>query len=146
MISMKRRAVIFDDEKGLRFALWHFFAQRNYEVITFPEPGVCPLHVPLQCACPDGSSCSDLIMSDVNMLGANGIDFVEQLITRGCRQRHFALMSGAFSEADRARGAKLGCALFDKPLDMEAVTAWVEDVEKSTPPDRMLFDWMSKTA
>ncbi len=78
------------------------------------------------------------------MLGMNGIDFVEQLITKGCRQRHFALMSGAFSEADRARGAKLGCALFDKPLDMQAVTAWVEEVEKSTAPDRILFDWMSE--
>ena len=68
----------------------------NYEVITFPEPGVCPLHVSLRCPCADGTSCSDLIVSDVNMLGQNGIDFVEQLINKGCRQRHFALMSGAF--------------------------------------------------
>lgn len=129
----------------MRFALWHFFAQRNCEVITFPEPGVCPLDVPLQYACPGGSSCSDLIMSDVNVLGVNGIDFVEQLITKGCRQRQFTLMSGAFSEADRARGAKLGCALFEKPLDMQAVTAWVEKGEKSTAPHRILFDWMSDT-
>jgi DNA-binding response OmpR family regulator len=82
-----------------------------------------------------------MIVSDVNMLGNNGIDFIEKLIEKGCKQGHFALMSGAFTDNDRARAAHLGCAVFEKPVDMEALTAWVESVEKSIPPERVLFDW-----
>jgi len=138
---VRRRVVIFDDEPLIRRALWIFFDQRNYEVLTFPEPSVCPLHVHQQCPCPEGTLCSDLVLSDVNMFGKNGIDYIEELMNKGCRQRHFALMSGGFSEVDQERAAKLGCALFGKPLHMGALTAWVESVEKAISPERKLFDW-----
>jgi len=75
------------------------------------------------------------------MHGANGIDFLEGLIQKGCRQRRFALMSGDFSDADLIRASRLGCTLFDKPLDVAALTAWVEETERSIPLERKLFDW-----
>jgi hypothetical protein len=75
------------------------------------------------------------------MLGNNGIDFIEKLIEKGCKQRRFALMSGAVTDSDRERASRLGCAVFEKPVDMEALTAWIESVEKSIPAERVLFDW-----
>ena len=48
------------------------------------------------------------------MSGKNGIDYIEQLLKKGCKQRHFALISGAFSDADIVRAAQMGCALFGK--------------------------------
>jgi DNA-binding response OmpR family regulator len=133
--------VIFDDEDLFRRALWIFFDQRGYEVFTFPYPDVCPLHVASECPCPVGTSCSDIIISDVHMLGRSGIDFIEKLIEKGCNQKHFAVMSGAFTNEDRARASRLGCALFEKPADMEALRAWVEAVERTIPVERVLFDW-----
>jgi hypothetical protein len=50
-------------------------------------------------------------------------------------------MSGGFTEADLARGSSLGCRLLTKPLDMTLFTAWLEEVEGSTPLARILFDW-----
>ena len=138
---MRRRAVIFEDDALIRFALWKLLDGRGYEVFTFPEPSLCPLHVVRECPCPADTSCADLIISDVNMSGTNGIDFLEGLIHKGCRQRHFALMSGHFSEPDGARASKLGCALFSKPLAMAEFTAWIEEAERSIPPHRRLFDW-----
>jgi len=138
---IRRRAVIFDDEDLFRKVLWMFFDQRGYEVLTFPYPDVCPLHVASECPCPLGTLCSDIIISDVNMLGKSGIDFIEKLMEKGCKQRHFALMSGAFTDADRARAALLACAVFEKPINMEALTAWVESVERSISAERVLFDW-----
>jgi len=138
---VRKRAVIFDDEDLCRRVLWIFFDQRGYEVFTFPYPDLCPLHLALECPCPLGTSCSDIIISDVNMLGNNRIDFIEKLIEKGCKQRHFALMSGAFTDSDRERASRLGCAVFEKPVDMEALTAWIESVEKSIPAERVLFDW-----
>ena len=139
--ALRRRAVIFDDERGIRTALWLFFDKRDYEVFTFPYPDLCPLHVASKCPCPVGTVCSDIIISDVNMGGTNGLDFVAKLMDKGCRQRHFALVSGAFTNADRERASHLGCAVFEKPFEMEALTTWVEAVEKSIPTDRVLFNW-----
>jgi len=138
---MRRRAIIFDDDHLVRFSLWHLFDRRGYEVFTFPEPGLCPLHVVQQCPCPANTSCTDLIISDVNMHATNGIDFLEQLIQKGCRQRHFALVSGNFSETDLARASRLGCRLFSKPVDIAQLSEWIEEVEKSTPLERTLFNW-----
>lgn len=140
---MRHRAVIFDDDPLIRFTLWDLFDGRGYEVFTFPEPGLCPLHVVLKCPCPSDTSCADLILSDVNMHGSNGIDFIQQLIQKGCRQRHFALMSGNFSEDDVARGSVLGCELFTKPLDMHQVVEWIDKVERSIPSERVLYDWVT---
>jgi DNA-binding response OmpR family regulator len=138
---MRRRAVIFEDDALIRFALWKLFDDRGYEVLTFPEPGMCPLHVVRECPCPANTSCADLIISDVNMSGTNGIDFLEGLIRKGCKQRHFALMSGAFSDADLVRAAHMGCALFSKPLEMDVLKTWVEAVEQSILPERQLHNW-----
>ena len=138
---MRRRAVIFDDNDLIRFTLWHLFDQRGYEVFTFPEPGLCPLHVVQECPFPGDSSCADLIISDVNMFGESGIDFIEKLVEKGCKQRRFALMSGTFSAADLVRGERLGCKLFTKPLKMAEVAAWVEEVERIIPANRILYDW-----
>jgi DNA-binding response OmpR family regulator len=138
---MRHRAVIFEDDALIRFALWKLFDGRGYEVVTFPEPGLCPLHMVQECPCPIETTCTDLMISDVNMSGTNGIDFVERLIQKGCRQRHIAIMSGNFSEADLARASRLGCMLFSKPLVMDALTAWVEKAERSIPPERKLYDW-----
>lgn len=139
---MRRRAVIFDDNDLIRRMLWFFFDQRGYEVFTFPEPGLCPLHVVHKCPCPGESSCADLTISDVNMLGANGIDYIERLIEKGCKQRHFALISASFSETDLARAAKISCALFTKPLDIKAIQDWVESVEQRIAPERVLYNWI----
>jgi CheY-like chemotaxis protein len=138
---VRRRAIIFEDDALIRFTLWKFFDDRGYEVFTFPEPGMCPLHVVQECPCPTDTNCSDLILSDVNMRGANGIDFLEELIQKGCRQRHFALMSGNFTEGDLARATRLGCTLFSKPLALPAITVWAEAIERAIPPERKLFNW-----
>ena len=138
---MRRRAVIFDDEALIRFTLWHLLDGRGYEVFTFPDPGLCLLHVVQQCPCPADTSCADLIISDVNMIAANGIDFIEQLMQKGCRQRRFALMSAGFSEVDLSRASKLGCKLFAKPLDLPQFLDWVEEMERSIPSERQLYDW-----
>jgi len=139
---MRRRAVIFDDSDLIRRMLWYFFDQRGYEVFTFPEPGLCPLHLVHECPCPGVTRCADLIISDVNMMGANGIDYLERLIRKGCKQRHFALISGAFTDQDLERAAGIGCMLFTKPLNMDTIQIWVESVEQCVSPERVLYDWI----
>jgi hypothetical protein len=42
-------------------------------------------------------------------------------------------MSGSFTQADRERAGRLGCAIFERPFDMVALAALVEAVERSVP-------------
>jgi hypothetical protein len=50
-------------------------------------------------------------------------------------------MSGHFTEKDLARASELGCKLFTKPLDMDEIKNWIEEVERAIPLERVLFDW-----
>ena len=53
---------------------------------------------------------------------------------KGCKQKNFALMSGGFTEADLTRAASLGYQVFEKPLDFDKITMWVEGIEWSIRP------------
>ena len=52
----------------------------GYEVLAFPDPGVCPLHTLAHCQCPRSTICADMVISDVNMLSVSGLDFIEDLL------------------------------------------------------------------
>jgi len=141
-VSTKRyRAVILDDNSTIRKVLWSFFDRLGYEVFVFPDPGLCPLNVLGKCSCPAFTTCADVIVSDLNMVDGNGIDFLEQLVRKGCQRPRFALMSGGFSEDDVARASRLGCKLFEKPLDMARFAKWLEEVERSIPSTRTFCNW-----
>ncbi len=40
-LNHEGRAIIFEDEAVIRFALWKFFDDRGYEIFTFPERIPC---------------------------------------------------------------------------------------------------------
>ena len=141
MSTKRYRAVILDDNSLIRKMLWSFFDRLGYEVFTFPDPGLCPLNVLAKCPCPAFTRCADVIVSDLNMVDGNGIDFLEQLVQKGCQRPHFALMSGHFSDDAVARASRLGCTLFEKPLDMARFAKWLEEVERSIPSKRTFYNW-----
>jgi len=138
---MRLRALIFDDHASIRQFLGFVCEQRGYEVFTFADPGRCPLHVIHRCPCPPGTTCADIIISDINMLQVNGLDFVAALPTKGCALPRFALISGAWSDEDRARARRLGCHLLTKPFSLVELTTWLEHVEAGVAPTRRLLDW-----
>ncbi len=46
---MKLRALVFEDEQGLRDVLVRILKRRGYEVVAFEHPGLCPVHIRLGC-------------------------------------------------------------------------------------------------
>lgn len=140
---MRLRALIFDDDANIRKTLWFLCDRRGYEIFTFPDPGLCPLHVIDRCPCAPEIACTDIILSDLNMPQVQGLNFVETLVAKGCVVPHIALMSGEWSDADETRAARLGCWLFRKPFSLADITAWLTKVEALVPPDRGLLAWDS---
>jgi len=138
---MSYRALIFDDEKEIRKILWNLLDYRGYQVFTFPHPGICPLSEEEICPCSSEETCSDVILSDLKMPIKTGIDFLEEQIKKGCKCKHFALMSGDFSNEDISRAKSLGVNIFKKPFKLKELTNWLDQIEKDIDPKRQLSDW-----
>jgi CheY-like chemotaxis protein len=138
---VRPRAVIVDDDPLVRRFLRTILDRRGYEVLTFADPVDCPLHLVPRCPCPAGTRCTDVILSDVQMREIDGINFVETLTHKGCRQPHFALMSATWSTANITRAGRLRCPLFAKPFETASVFRWLEEVEQSISTDRTLLEW-----
>ncbi|OGP64222.1 MAG: hypothetical protein A2169_11740 [Deltaproteobacteria bacterium RBG_13_47_9] len=135
------RVLMFDDDDSIRQVLWHYFDSRGYEVFTFPHPATCPLDRVPFCQCPLGESCSDIILSDLNMPFKKGLDFIEEQLSKGCRCKHMALMSGDLTQEDIERASALKIKLFLKPFTIKEVGEWVSEVEKTINPARTLSSW-----
>jgi DNA-binding response OmpR family regulator len=138
---MRLRVVIFDDEPAIRELLRTVCERRGYEVFTFRNPGLCPLHVMERCPCGPGAFCADLLLCDLHMPEVAGLDFVEGLRAKGCAGPQIALMSGAWSPAAHARAVRLGCRLFEKPFEIPELLAWLHLAEVQVAPRRALLDW-----
>ncbi len=138
---MSYRALIFDDQPEIRLVLWRLFDGRGYEVFTFPHPAICPLHQEDQCPCPANQACADVIISDLNMPIQNGLVFLEEQITKGCRCQNLALMSGELSPEEIAKAEALGIKVFVKPFRLAEIISWLEQIEKGIDPHRHLSQW-----
>ena len=104
-----------------------------------------PVYAPLSeeevCPCAEGQACSDIILSDVNMLIKDGLRFIEEQIEKGCRCNRIALMSGAFSDESVSKANSLGIKTFEKPFKISEMISWLDQIEKDVEPKRKLSDW-----
>ena len=141
---MDFRALIFDDNQEIRSLFWTVFDRRGYEVFTFPHPGLCPINHVDHCLCPRNESCTDVIMTDLEMPSLNGLDFIQQQLEKGCRCKNIALMSGNIADDLVAKARTLGMKVFKKPFTILEITEWLNEIEKDIAPQRKLTDWYLK--
>ena len=141
---MRIRVFVFEDDEVIRSILWDLLDSRGYEVFTFPNPGLCPLHRSTGCRCPAREACGDIIISDLRMPNITGLEFVEKQMMKGCKVQNIALMSGAWSESDLENARRLGCQLFQKPFKLDEINKWLDGCEKNINPERILSDWVHK--
>jgi len=132
------RILVFDDHQEILDLLRAVFDTRGYEVLTYPHPGACPIFDNENCSCPDGQSCTDIILTDINMPVMKGIDFIEKQMQKGCHCRHLALMSGDYTSDDMQRVNELGLKFFQKPFDIADVFDWLDQIEQNINPHRQL--------
>ena len=135
------RILVFDDHEEILDLLTVVFESRGYEVLTYPHPGAFPNFDHDSCSCPNGQSCTDIILADINMPVMRGIDFIESQLSKGCQCRHVALMSGDYTSDDIKRADELGLKFFQKPFDIGEVFEWLDDIEKKICPARRLTEF-----
>jgi len=140
-MDTKIRAMVFDDDAGVRAWLVCILKARGYDVLAFPRASVCET-----CPCPENHMCADITFCDVSMPGLTGVQFLEHQRMEGCRNQNVALMSGHWSESDRRRATALGCQVFHKPFGIDELTNWLDDCEKTFDPERVLSSWFQENA
>lgn len=126
----KIRVNIFDDDLINLKMLKACLSPRDYEVLTFDRPVVCPINYaePQQCV----KQCADIILTDYQMPQMTGVEMLLQQSKRGCRisKSNKALMSAAPGSIDRKVIEELGCSLFSKPFKTKELFGWLDDCEK----------------
>ncbi len=139
---MKYRLIVLEDDDIIRSALGQFFDSLGYEVYAFQDPSLCPLYGKQSCDCPPEHACSDIILSDINMLQVKGIDFVKDMRLKGCRVKDIAVMSGDWTSKAVEEANKFDVKIFEKPFELEALKDWIDKCETGIHQDRKLSNWV----
>jgi CheY-like chemotaxis protein len=136
----KVRIVLLDDDAVIRTVLSASLRRRGFEVFAYETPMTCPLQSASECFCGENESCTDVILSDLDMPEIDGFTFIEAQKQKRCRCEHMAIMSGLFSSAEIARADALGCRIFEKPFQMNTLHNWLDGVRRQIDPSRVLRD------
>jgi CheY-like chemotaxis protein len=128
---MTIRVVIFDDESEIRLFLTRVLQRRGYEIHAYSQPLECPSYLVNDCACKRNQPCADILITDLHMPEMSGLDFLEHQFANGCHcePRNKAIISGNLSDDDRERARKMGCQVFDKPLELPIFLNWLDACE-----------------
>jgi len=120
------------------------FAENGYEVHNFSNPAMCPLYHFAALDCLLDHPCSDIIISDINMSFENGLEFIENLLKKGCKVIFQALMSAEWTKIDLHYAEKIGCRVFHKPFNLDEMLKWLSNCRKHIDLKRVLSDWPMK--
>ncbi len=129
----KPRVIIFDDEVFILNMLRDFFLMRGYEVLSYSDPTpICPIYGHGGDVCSSHHRCSDVMITDFNMPGVNGVELLEHQSRKGCKLniRNKAVISGYIDEKNRTKVRQLGCSFFQKPFNLHSLIEWLTACEQ----------------
>jgi len=139
---VKIRALVFDDEAGIRAIISYILENRGYEVLSFSDPVLCPVYLNSECPCPREYACADILITDIHMPRVTGLEFIENQMRNGCKAiaQNKAVISGAWTNDQLEQAKRLGCEVFQKPPGIDELTSWLDKCEKRIDPNRKLAD------
>ena len=138
------RVLIFEDDDILRSTLKYILEGLGHEVLTYSDPGLCPVYDSIDHNCPLDHACGDKIISDVNMPTQTGLELMKIRKQKGCKTKYRALMSGDWTDSNLKYAQELGCRVFHKPFNLDELLQWLDDCSKEIEPDRKLSDLPTK--
>jgi CheY-like chemotaxis protein len=136
-IPIGRRVLVAEDDQAMRDVLETVLSERGYQVATVASGS--ELAEMLEQA--HAAERFDLILSDVRMPGASGLDVIDRLREAGDTTP--AVIITAFPQRDvveRARGLEV--RLLSKPFDLDTLRVAVDWAIRSNAPRRARLGWV----
>ncbi len=128
----KRRVLVFDDEPIVLNMLNVMFTEMGYEVLSYRTPKVCPIYEDNTKCCVYNDPCADIVITDYDMPGMNGLQLIEEQCQRSCKIdiKNKAIISGFPGVGRIDRMKKLGCTFMPKPFEISEFLKWIDECEK----------------
>ena len=128
----KLRVNIFDDDVSNLKMLKFYLSQRDYEILTFDRPVVCPVDNANSGKCNSLKPCADIIMTDYQMPEMTGTEMLLNQVQRGCKVdiRNKIVMSAGLDNNGQKMLEVLGCTFFSKPIKLSELSAYLDDCAK----------------
>jgi len=125
-------ALVFDDDIFFRNFLTETLASLHLEVTTFSSHASFLSRINAECGLGDATPCPDFILTDNQMPGMTGLEFVKRIKLMGCKipNQNIAIISGRWTEEELDAANQLGCKVFQKYNSPDQIRAWIEEAEK----------------
>jgi CheY-like chemotaxis protein len=127
----QKTALLFDDNEMCRTLMTAMLTEKQFQVVAFSDPISFLSQQEKTCCHRVGDPCFDIMITDKNMPGMTGLEFLEQLKGFDCKlpDRRKAIISGHWTDTELSRAKQLGCKVFYKPEFMDDVFAWLDEFE-----------------
>lgn len=126
-----KTAIVIDDDNFFCNFLTDVLTGLNLKVASYSSPELFLSQLGVD-NCPASLSCPDFILTDNQMPGMTGLEFLVRIKELGCKlpADRVAIISGRWDEGDMKKAESLGCQIFDKYNSPEKIQAWIEEVQK----------------
>jgi len=127
----KLRVNIFDDDVHNLKMLKFIMSQRDYEILTFDRPVVCPIYSGKSEKCNTVKPCADVIITDYQMPEMTGLEMLLHQAKSGCKVdiRNKIVMSADLDNKGQKMLEGLSCTFFSKPFKLKELLACLDDCE-----------------
>ncbi len=125
---MEIRTLLLEDDNNTRSLLERILTDRGHTVFGYASPLLCPLYEDVRCHCKKTRPCVDFLITDNQMPGMSGLQFIQIQAERGCKigAQNKAIFSGSWMNAEISLAQKLGYRAFPKPFKMEEFSRWLD--------------------
>ncbi len=129
-----KTALLFEDNDFYREVMTEVLLEKNFQVLAYTDPRAF-LFKKADCCSAGNKPCADVMITDNQMPGMTGLEFLEHVRARGCKLPNdsTAIISGNWSQQDHAQALKLGCKIFHKPTSVDAILDWLDEATSAQP-------------
>src|SRR6056297_1791443 len=129
-----KTALLFEDNDFYREVLTEILHEKNFQVMAYTDPKAF-LTTKADCCSANNKPCADVMITDNQMPGMTGLEFLEHVEARGCKLPNAskAIISGNWAEQDHVQAMTLGCKVFHKPTSLDDLLIWLDEATSAPP-------------